>query len=355
MEDNTETTGTDIVPATGDAIVPTEPERVLPRAPERIRGQTFAEVHDIVRERASRNLPDAVVHVEQLRATPEGTIVVPELGACRPSEYASRQLATMLGFRARWFETASPEERAEELNRRFARIPGEKKVRATRGSDGLPVIRAFLGPNYQPIDDLRIMDGLATLPPALLDEYRFTHVELTETTSTFTAVHSAGHVVGDDDELHPGFCLRNSEVGAAPVTLDDYFLRIRCLNGMVARVGDKRSLYRRHGAIDDDVLHTALVTAIARLPKRWSEELIVIGRASATPVEHPDSEVELALAGSGIARHLVEAAQQEVLRAGDRTRWGVAQAITWTAHRVNQNPDVRFEMERLAGEYLAGG
>lgn len=73
-----------------------------------------------------------------------------------------------------------------------------------------------------------------------------------------------------------------------------------------------------------------------------------------TPVEHPDSEVELALAGSGIARHLVEAAQQEVLRAGDRTRWGVAQAITWAAHRVNQNPDVRFEMERLAGEYLAG-
>ena len=354
MEENTETPGTDIVPATGDGIVPTDPERVLPRAPERIRGETFAQVHDRVRERARHNFPDVVVHVEQLRATPEGTIVIPDLGECVPSEYASRQLATMLGFRARWFETASPDERAEELNRRLARIPGAKKVRATRGPAGLPVIRAFLGPNYQPIDDLRIMDGLATLPPALLDEYRFTHVELTETTSTFTAVHSAGHVVGDDDELHPGFCLRNSEVGAAPVTLDDYFLRIRCLNGMVVRVGDKRSLYRRHGAIDDDVLHTALVTAIARLPKRWSEELVVIGRAAAIDVEHPDSEVELALVGSGIARHLVEAAQQEVLRAGDRTRWGVAQAITWTAHRVNQNPDVRFEMERLAGEYLAG-
>lgn len=333
-------------------LVPSEPER--PRAPERIVGQTFAEVHDLVRERASRNYPDVVVHVEQLRATPGGAIVVPDLGECLPSHYASRQLATMLGFRARWFETASPEERAEELNRRFARIPGEKKVRATRGEDDSPVIRAFLGANYQPIDDLRIMDGLATLPAALLDEYRFTHVELTETTSTFTAVHSAGRVVGDDDQLHPGFCLRNSEVGAAPVTLDDYFVRIACMNGLVTKTGDKRSLYRRHGAIDDDVLHTALVTAIARLPKRWSEELVVIGRASVAEVEHPDSEVELALAGSGVARHLVEAAQQEVLRAGDRTRWGVAQAITWTAHRVNQNPDVRFQMERLAGEYLAG-
>lgn len=345
MEDNQIQPGTNIVPS--------EPEQALPRAPERIRGQTFAEVHDLVRDRANRNFPDVVVHVEQLRATPEGTIIVPELGECRPSEYASRQLATMLGFRPRWFETASPQERSEELNRRLARIPGEKKIRATRGSDGLPVIRAFLGSNYQPIDDLRILDGLATLPPALLDEYRFTHVELTETTSTFTAVHSAGHEVGGD-ELHPGFCLRNSEVGAAPVTLDDYFVRIACMNGMVTKVGDKRSLYRRHGAVDDDVLHTAIVTAIARLPKRWSEELVVIGRASATSVEHPDSEVEIALAGSGIARHLVEAAQQEVLRAGDRTRWGVAQAITWTAHRVNQNPDVRFEMERLAGEYLAG-
>ena len=305
---------------TGTDIVPEPHEHPLPPAPERIRGQTFAEVHDLVRERASRNYPDVVVHVEALRATASGAVVVPELGECTLSAYAQRQLATMLGFRARWFETSSPEERAEELNRRFARIPGEKKVRATRSETGEPLLRAFLGPNYQPIDDLRIMDGLSTLPAALLDEYRFTHVELTETTSTFTAVHSAGHVVGDDDELHPGFCLRNSEVGAAPVTLDDYFVRIRCMNGLVTKAGDKRSLYRRHGAIDDDVLHTALVTAIARLPKRWSEELVVIGRAAAVDVEHPDSEVELALAGSGIARHLVEAARQEVLRAGDRIR-----------------------------------
>lgn len=345
MEESNET-GTEMV-------LSSESERDLPRAPERIRGRTFAEVHDLVRERASRNLPDVVVHVEALRATPEGTIVVPELGPSVPSPYAQRQLATMLGFRARWFETSSSAERAQELNRRLARIPGEKKVRATRGEDGKTVIRAFLGANYAPIDDLRLMDGIASLPAVLLDEYRFTHVELTETTSIFTAVHSAGHVVGDND-LHPGFCLRTSEVGAAPVTLDDYFATIACMNGMVVRVGDKRSLYRRHTAIDDDVLHTAIVTAIARLPKRWSEELVVIGRAAAAPVEHPDSEVELALAGSCVGRHLVEAAQSEALRAGDRTRWGVAQAITWTAHRANQNPDIRFEMERLAGEYLAG-
>jgi hypothetical protein len=51
-----------------------------------------------------------------------------------------------------------------------------------------------------------------------------------------------------------------------------------------------------------------------------------------------------------LGRHPIEAARQEVRRAGDRTRWGVAQAITWTAQRVNQNPDVRFEMERFAGE-----
>lgn len=319
----------------------------------RIEGHTFAEVHDMVRARADRNFPDVVVHVEKLQAMPENTIVVEELGPCFLSRYAQRQLATMLGFRARWFDSSSDEERAEELNRRFARIPGEKKVRATRGADGNPVIRAFLRPNYTPIDDLRIFDGIASLPAALLDEYRFTHVELTDTTSTFTAVHSGGHAVRDGDDIHPGFCLRNSEVGAAPVSLDDYFVRIECMNGLVTRAGDKRSLYRRHTAIDDDVLHTALVTAIARLPKRWAEELVMIGAAAAIEVEHPDTEVELALSGSRVGRHLIEAAQQEVLRAGDRTRWGVAQAITWTAHRVNHNPDIRFDMERLAGEYLA--
>ncbi len=50
---------------------------------------------------------------------------------------------------------------------------------------------------------------------------------------------------------------------------------------------------------------------------------------------------------------LIEESQRVVLRDGDLTRFGVVQAITLVAHATNTDPDVRFAMERLAGDYLA--
>ena len=49
----------------------------------------------------------------------------------------------------------------------------------------------------------------------------------------------------------------------------------------------------------------------------------------------------------------LEEAERVVLRDGDLTRFGVVQAITYVAHETNKDPDVRFAMERLAGDYLA--
>jgi hypothetical protein len=50
---------------------------------------------------------------------------------------------------------------------------------------------------------------------------------------------------------------------------------------------------------------------------------------------------------------LREETQRVVLRDGDLSRFGVVQAITQVAHHTNKDPDVRFAMERLAGDYLA--
>jgi hypothetical protein len=54
-----------------------------------------------------------------------------------------------------------------------------------------------------------------------------------------------------------------------------------------------------------------------------------------------------------VPKGLLEEAQRVVLREGDLTRFGVVQAITFVAHATNKDADVRFAMERLAGDYLA--
>ena len=327
-----------------------------PRSPMVLRGRPFADVHQDVMQRSGEMLPDQVVHVADLRMTPGGEITLPGALCYRLNPHARRQLASMLGLRwDKWFQSASGEERAEEVNRRFQRTPGEKKVRAWADRDGQAdgIARAFLAPTFTPIDDARIFERMNTMMRGLLDEYRFTSVVFTDSTTHYTAVHAEAFDL-DGDLLHPGFHLRNSEVGASALSLDDHWLRLVCLNGLMVRVGGKRSLYRTHRAIEDDQLAAALVIAVGRLPERWKAVFAWMRSAKATPVPHPDDAVAAVLGDSAeVPKALLEEAQRVVLRDGDPTRFGVVQAITLVAHHTNKDPNVRFAMERLAGDYLA--
>jgi len=327
-----------------------------PPAP-RLKGLSFSAVYDEVQRRADRQLPDRVVHVSDLKMNPAGHIVVPGGTELRVNDWARKQLSSMLGLRwDKWFQSASGEERAEEVTRRFSRIPGQLKVRAWKDDDGVAdgVARAFLSPNFTPIDDARIFTRMATMMKGLVEEARFTATEFTDSTTHYTAVHTEAFDL-DGDRLHPGWHLRNSEVGAAALSLDDHWLRLVCLNGLLVRVGNKRSLYRTHRSIENDALDAGMVVAIARLPQRWKVSFEWMRAAKAVVVPHPDDAVAAILGDSAeVPKALLEEAQRVVLRDGDFTRWGITNAVTLVAHTTNTNPDVRFAMERLAGDYLGG-
>ncbi len=350
------------------AIVPVSPSALVllpnpapaapppPPPPGGPKGMTFASVYSDVQQRADEMLPDRIVHVADLRMTKEGHVTVPGGQVLRLNTWARRQLAAMLGARDRWFQSASGEERAEEVNRRFTRTPGEKKLRAFKDPDGEAdgIVRAFLAPSFTPIDDARIFERMNVMMRGLMDEYRFTRVTFTDSTTHYTAVHVEPLDL-DGDLLHPGFHLRNSEVGASALSLDDHWLRLVCTNGLMVRVGGKRSLYRTHRAIEDDQLAAALVIAVGRLPERWQVAFNWMRSAKHTTVPHPDDAIEAILGDSAeVPKALLEEAQRLVLRDGDLTRYGIVQAITYVAHATNKDPDVRFAMERLAGDYLAG-
>ncbi len=346
-----------IIPASSALAVASAPASPPP-PPGGPRGRPFASVYNDVMQRADDMLPDRVVHVADLRMTPAGHLAVPGGVELRLNEWARKQLATMLGLRwQKWFESTSGEERAEEVNRRFSRTPGEKKIKAWKDPTGEAhgIARAFLAPTFTPIDDARIFERMHTMMKGLLDEYRFTTVTMTDSTTHYTAVHVEGFDLdGQGDLLHPGFHLRNSEVGASALSLDDHWLRLVCTNGLMVRVGGKRSLYRTHRAIEDDQLAAALVIAISRLPERWQLSFTWMQSAKRITVPHPDDAVGAILGDSAeVPKALVEEAQRLVLRDGDLTRYGVVQAITYVAHATNKDPDVRFAMERLAGDYLA--
>ncbi len=320
-----------------------------------LKGRSFASVHEAVMARADDMLPDRVVHVADLKMNPAGHIVLPGGTELRMNPWARKQLSSLLGLRwDKWFQSASGDERAEECNRRFSRIPGELKVRAWKDDDGVAngIARAFLAPGFTPIEDARIFERMNTMLKGLVSEYVFTAAEFTDGTSHFTAAHSKAFDL-DGDRLHPGWHLRNSEVGGSALSLDDHWLRLLCLNGLMVRVGGRRSLYRTHRAIEDDALAAALVIAVGRLPERWQVSFEWMRAAKTIAVPHPDDAVAAILGDSAdVPKALLEEAQRVVLRDGDNSRYGVVQASTLVAHTVNANPDVRMAMETLAGQYL---
>lgn len=321
-----------------------------------VKGRPFAEVFAQVTERAESMRPDRVVRVSELRYTTEGRIELPGGAEYALNPWSQRQLASLVGVRwEKWFASSTPAERAEELTRRLSRQPGELKVRAWRDPSGRAdgIARAFLAPTFTPIDDARIFDRMHTMMRGLVEEYRFTAVVFTDSTTHYTATHVEAFDMGGD-LLHPGWHLRNSEVGASALSLDDHWLRLVCMNGLMVRVGGKRSLYRTHRAIEDDALAAALVIAVGRLPERARVSFGWMEAAKGLAVAHPDDAVAAILGDSAdVPKALVEEAQRVVLRDGDATRFGVVQAITLVAHTKNTDRDVRFAMERLAGDYLA--
>lgn len=316
---------------------------------------SFDDVRAEVVARADKMLPDVTIHASDLAMTHDGHLDVPGVGTLRLNAWSRRQLSADLGLRwDKWFASATPDERAEEVNRRLARLPGELKLRAYRDESGEAdgVLRALLSPSFTPIDDVRIFDRLAANLGSALDVYRFTEATITDSTSHYAAVRVAPLDVRGD-VLRPGFRTRNSEVGGSAFSMDDYWLRQVCTNGLMLKVGDKRLLYRTHRTIDDDHLAAALVIALGKLPERWSVAADLMARAMDVAVPHPDAAVAAVLDSPDVPRAFVEAAQVAALRDEDHTRYGVVQAITLVAHRDNRDPDVRFAMERLAGEYLA--
>lgn len=341
-----------IVPSHGPNGTPSLARPTLPTL-NQVRGAAFDQVHESVAARAARMRPDATVHVADLVFTPDGHVVVPGVGPHELTSLAKRQLASMVGIRwERWFQTASPEERAEELNRRLKRTPGERKLRAWRDDSGAVAgtLRAILPAGYEPIDDLRLFETLRTNMGPLMDEYVFQRSEAGEETSQYAAVLREVRSVRGDD-LVPGWSLRTSEVGQAPITLDDFWLRLVCTNGLMVAVGGKRSLYRRHRAVDDDQLSAAFVLALGRLPGRFERVLELIALAMDASVEHPD--VIAADILSGIPRALVEEVQRTALAEAPITRFGLLNVITRIAHTTNEDREVRFAMESAAGTLLA--
>jgi len=246
----------------------------------------------------SQYLPDVVVPLRDLAWTNEEQLYVPSFGAARPNEWARLQLAQILGVRFdRWFETATPAERAAEMTRRLRRANGNVRLRFNQYSNRI-VLRAVVRPSYSPIADSVIVRMLTT---ALRDfDAHVYRLDLTDRVTSMTVcvgeAQSANPIVG---EICPAITVVNSGVGWSQLTIGLSLLRLVCKNGIRAPVWDAQILRIRHRCLNHDSIREQLADGLRTAPERLTQANLVLAASVDWKVTNVEAEAREVLRERG--------------------------------------------------------
>lgn len=325
------------------------------------RGRPFAEVLGEATERAALNYDDTVLPLAALRLTEDATLDVPGIGPLELTQWSRTQLSRMLGIRwERWFNDGlvNPSERADEVNRRLQRHTATWKIRSrrhlsTESGEAAGVLRGFVGAQYAPIDDVRILSRLAEVLGDEVASFRFARVERTDRSSYYVALSIADMDLGVDDapDLHrPGLLVRNSEVGACAVSLFEYLFRVVCTNGLVVQVGGKALFYRVHRKMVDERLNEGLYAATFALADRWNRTAIALRAARRDRIVDPEERLRSLVSSAPETRRYLPAVLDAYSAEHMPTRFGLIQAMTRAAQGLQ--PEDRFQLESRAGELI---
>jgi len=307
----------------------------------------------------SRENEDVVSPLSALRMTPADTLEVPQLGTFAFTDWSRRQCASLLGCRFdRWFENASPSDRADEMNRRFARSTFSVRLRTTRAGacehdDG--TLMAFVSPGYSALPDSQVASLLQIALSPFETELPVIRVDVTDRSTTYVVAVGKPFKVGGTGEVGDvwgGLLIRNSGVGFASLLISLHLTRLLCKNGMVAPLPDAVVLRKRHRFFDGDKLRDLLALRLHELPGKLARgaDLLVTASIRAIPTT-PEIEIRELLDRADLPRRLAEPILAAYNREPHPTAFGISQAITLASQTMT--PEVRFDLEQAAGAYLA--
>lgn len=320
-------------------------------------------LNDLAREleeRESRQ-SESIVRLDNLRMNEDQNIVVPGVGELAMNDWSKRQIGTMLGLKFdKYFERASPEEKALQMNLRLARGDSEVKVRVTRdielGIQADGTLLGLVGPGYQAVSDARLARFLSTSLGSHGAELPVLRSTITSrTTAFFFGVgkqYRTGHSqVGD---LFGGLEVVNSGVGFCSLSVYAKIQRLICTNGMKAPVKNAQLLYRRHTGNVDGGIWEPLSQQLHQIPQLIAESARTIISSTNRPVENIEAEVTRILRTTGLSPRLSAAIMAAYYREPNPSAFGVAQALT-DARMINEvglAPEEAHALEDAAGNYL---
>jgi hypothetical protein len=280
----------------------------------------------------------------------------------RLSDHALGQMATDLGIPKRYFDrmkVEAPGLLERNVHHWMYEEPNRRMIRAYTNESGYPTGRAWLSDRYRRLDNIEIATKLLPEFERLSETVEFHQAAITDERFYLRAVFPAMEKeIKVGDPVRWGVQIRNSEVGAGSFAIENFVLRLVCLNGMVvAKVLNARHIGKRL----EESLSTEAIEADDRAFWLAARDML---RASISETEFETVVQTLRESTDGAVITAPIAATERLAKAyslsdgekesvlvqlasgGDFTRWGAMNAIT-AAAKSSESFDRRVEMEEM--------
>lgn len=307
-------------------------------------------------------------------------------------ERAHTQLAAWADIPARYYRKMrvnEPELLAENVNtwfqnnsadRMIRTLMPEVKARAFEGGDysnvqqiiptNKSIGRAFLSNRYRRIDNWDVANAVLPVLQGI-DGCLIASCELTEQRMYIKArfTKTTGDVqVGDTVES--GVVISNSEVGMGAVVVQPFIHRLVCTNGMVVNAATRRNHigaaakvtgenYEFYSDKTIELDDAAVLAKVADSVRAAADETLfmehtlpMLQAAVGTPrVAKPVKAVQVLAQKLGLREEEGDTVLEHLLRDGDLSQWGMANAVTRTAEDM-PTYDRATELESLGHKVI---
>jgi hypothetical protein len=322
-------------------------------------------------ERQSKTKRDFVCDTRRLsvKATDSGLVlrgVTAEM-PLRPT--AHQQLASALAIPKPYYDrmvTEAPDLLATNANHWLGTQPAKKLVRTLDGQ-----VRAFLSDKYRPLDNLDLAE--AVLPQLVKLNAQVVSGEVTENRFYLKAVtEKVSGAVKVGDVIQAGVVVSNSEVGHGSLRVEELDYRLVCLNGMIRDTAVRKAHLGRgargHDAIedareffkdetrraDDRAFFLKVRDAVTGMfdANRFNARLDQYREAGKRTIDaDPVEVVEVTSKRLGLTEDERTSVLQHLIRGGDLSAWGLANAVTRASQDVDSY-DRCTELEALGGDII---
>lgn len=222
-------------------------------------------------------------------------------------------------------------------------------------------LRGIVSPSYQDISDLYLFNRMIMVLGSDLHSMHFQAVRMEPEGSHFFLTYNdpfnavTGKATSNETEQYFfGVRVGNSEVGGRGLTMQPWFVKFICTNGVVIGVEDGPLLYRKHTPIKDGELDELIDGAFMALPAKREEIVEQSKLLNGVVIEEPLEELQRFLKSKSQPKYLVEAAEKAWKEEGEPdTAFGLAQTIARVSVALRSSSDKQEKLEQLAGKFLS--